>query len=70
MRTTLLAVALTFLATGCAGTSKAKLTPQTDANQTPVARSMPSLSHRIISKNLRDSREVAGNTAVEGALIR
>ena len=71
MRTTpIFALALTLIAAGCSGTNKVKVSPQADPSPTPVARSMPSLSHRIISKNLREGQEVAGNTDVEGALVR
>jgi len=68
MRTTILALAL--LACGCAGTSKAKLPAQAETNPTPVARPMPSLSHRLINNNLRDGQTVVGKTSVEGALVR
>ena len=72
MRTTILALtsSLALLSGGCAGTKSAVITPQGDPKPTPVARAVPSISHRIISKNLRDSREVADNTSVEGALVR
>ena len=62
--------ALTLLAVGCAGTSKAKLPPQAESSPTPVARPMPSFSHRMINNHLRDGQEVVGKTDVKGALVR